>query len=71
LKRWALQAALGIYGSLLLAATIRAWLKFDAATAGQILVVGLIFGVVLLRAWRYLTAILFGGQRDYPRPDER
>jgi hypothetical protein len=66
-KKWAPVAALGFYGLLLLAVTLRAWLKFDGETAGKVLGVGLVFGVVLWRAWRYILTILFGGRSRFSR----
>jgi hypothetical protein len=62
LRRWAPRAAFGIYGLLLLAATVRAWLKFDVETAGKLFGLGLVFGVVLWRSWRYVVAALFGSR---------
>jgi hypothetical protein len=65
LKRWAPWAALGIYGLLLLAVTVRAWLKFDGETAAKLFGVGLVLLVVLWRAWPYALAVLFGGQSQF------
>jgi hypothetical protein len=64
-KRWVPRAALAVYLVLLLAATVRAWLKFDVETAGKVLAFGLVFGIVLWRAWRYIIVVAFGGR--FPR----
>jgi hypothetical protein len=62
LKRWAPRAVLGFYGLVLLGLTLRAWLKFDGATAGSFFGYGLVLGFVLWRAWRYLGVILTRGR---------
>ena len=73
LKRWAPLVAWGVYGLLLMAETLRTWLKFDGETAGKVFGLGLVLGVVLWRAWRYTRAILFGyrpAKRTAKRPAE-
>ncbi len=65
MKRWVPRAALAVYFVLLLSVTVRAWLKFDVETAGKVLGFGVVFGVVLWRAWRYIVVVAFGGR--FPR----
>jgi hypothetical protein len=67
MKRWAPRAAWGLYVLLLLAATARAWWKFDVEAAAEVFGLGLVFGIVIWRAWSYLLAIIFGSRSQFSR----
>jgi hypothetical protein len=67
MKRWASRAVFGLYVLLLLAATVRAGWKFGGEAAGETLGLGLVFGIVIWRAWRYILVIVFGGGSQFSR----
>jgi hypothetical protein len=67
MKRWVPRAAVGVYAMFLLAATVRAWLKIDVDAAGKVLGLGLVFGIVIWRAWSYILAIVFGRRSQFSR----
>lgn len=67
MKRWVPRAALGVYALLLLSAMVLAWLKIDAEAAGKVIGIGLLFGAVIWRAFRYTNIIVFGGRSQLSR----
>lgn len=66
LHKWTPWALWGLYGVVLLAPTVRAWMKFDVHGAAKVLGLGLALGLVLWRAGRYARGILKGGRSQFP-----